>query len=266
MTENQFNDPPPDGSRFTIVDVALGYYGLDDPQSGFITTISAVGAGNKELDSSCGVIPNELDRFNDIFGGGVISGSLCFITTPDDAGALQIYASTGFTGDDVFLDASASPSAVTDMPTIPGVQPGTSSAAGRQSPTAVGASADVGSGWSFTATGPATDITDSVMAENQFNEAPPDGFRFVGIPVKLDYGGDDKSNPFTVTTKAVGDSNVAYSNECGVIPGELDSFTDIFAGGAAEGQICFVVPAPEAASVTVYANTLLEDPVFFATT
>ena len=133
MTENQFNAPPPAGSRFTIVDVALGYYGLDDPQAGLLTTISAVGAGNKELDSNCGVIPNELDRFNDIFGGGVIRGNLCFITTPADGGVLQIYASTGFTGDDVFLDASATPSALADMPTLPGVQSGTSSAPARQS-------------------------------------------------------------------------------------------------------------------------------------
>ena len=69
----------------------------------------------------------------------------------------------------------------------------------------------------------------------------------------------------TVTANAVGDSNVAYGKLCGVIPGELDSFTDVFAGGAAEGQICFVVPSAELASVTVYAGALLEDAVFFAT-
>lgn len=264
LAENQFNDPPPEGSRFSIVEVALGYYGFDDPQFGLFTTVAAVGAGNTELPNSCGVTPNELEQFIDTFAGGVIRGNLCFVSTPADSGALQLYASTGFSGGDVFLDASASPTEPVVMPTLRGVQPGSSSEQVRNQPIPLATPSDVGEGWSVAATGPAVDITDPVMAENQFNEPPPEGFRFVGIPLRMEYGGEGSSNAFTVTTKAVGSSNVQYSTDCGVIPGELDSFTDVFAGGALEGQVCFVVPADDLGSEVLYAGAFLEEAVYFA--
>lgn len=265
MAENQFNDPPAEGTRFTIVEVALGFYGFEDPQSGFSLQLSAVGSSNTELDSSCGVTPNELNQYEDMFGGSVTRGNLCFVTTPADTGVVQLYATVGFTGPDVFLDASSTPTALADMPALPGIQPGTASADQRTSPTPVGTGADVGDGWSLTVTGPAADITDAVLAENQFNDPPPEGFRFVGVPVRLDYGGEGSSSPFTVTIKAVGNSNLQYSTQCGVTPGELDSFGDVFTGGGIEGQECFVVPAADLGSVVLYAGTLLEDYVFFAT-
>ena len=263
--ENQFNDPPPAGSRFTIVEVALGYYGFDDPQSGFLVSVQAVGSGSTQLEANCGVIPNDLDQFSDMFGGGVIRGNLCFVTTPADTGLIQVYASTGFTGDEVFLDASVTPATVADMPTLPGIQAGTTSEEERTSPTPIGTGVDVGEGWSLAVTGPASDITDSVLSENQFNEPPPEGFRFVGVPVRMEYSGDSSSNAFAITVSAVGNTNLQYAEECGVIPGELDAFGDVFAGGVVEGQVCFVVPAEDLGSMTVYAGAFLEDYAFFAT-
>jgi hypothetical protein len=56
-----------------------------------------------------------------------------------------------------------------------------------------------------------------------------------------------------------------YAEECGVVPGELDAFTDVFAGGVVEGQVCFVVPAEDLGSTTVYAGAFLEDYEFSAT-
>jgi hypothetical protein len=265
LAENQFNDPPPAGSRFTVVEVALGNYGFDDPQSGFMTSIQAVASENTELDTDCGVTPNDLNLFNDIFSGGTIRGNLCFVTTPADTGTIQLYASTGFTGDSVFLDASATPTELAEMPPLVGVQPGTAAEEGRTNPTPIGTSADVGEGWSLALAGPATDITDAVLAENQFNEPPPEGSRFVGLPVRMAYSGDGTSNAFTVTISSVGNTNLQYSKECGVTPGELDTFADIFAGGVAEGQVCFVVPVEDLGTMTVYAGALFDDVVFFAT-
>ncbi|MEY2522351.1 MAG: hypothetical protein QOJ66_916, partial [Ilumatobacteraceae bacterium] len=67
--ENGFNESPPEGSTLTLVTVALGYFGVDDPKSAFDTTISAVGASNVELTGECGVVPHELDSFGEIFAG-----------------------------------------------------------------------------------------------------------------------------------------------------------------------------------------------------
>ena len=73
---NEFNDPPPAGSTFMLVNVALGYFGKDDPHPAFEPTISAVGGDSVELDSDCGTIPTALDQFADLFAGGVITGNL----------------------------------------------------------------------------------------------------------------------------------------------------------------------------------------------
>ena len=74
MEANQFNDPPPSGARFSLVTVALGYFGFDDPNSGFDLTIAGVGASARQLDTDCGVTPSPLPVFEDMFSGGVVIG------------------------------------------------------------------------------------------------------------------------------------------------------------------------------------------------
>ena len=263
--ENEFNEPPPAGSTFTLVKVALGYYGLNDPISAFQPTISAVGASNLELESFCGTLPNELDLFVDVFSGGVVVGNLCFVTTTPDATSLQLYAvGDYFESDEVFLRANGTATGVDPMATLTGPQAGAVSTPARLSPTTLSTAVDVGAGWSMTVTGAARDITDLVMAENQFNEPAPAGFRFIGVDVTYAYSGTEPSAAYQVTTKAVGDGNVELQAGCGVISGEIDIFTDVFAGGTVAGTICFVVPSANP-SMVVYASADFDtSPVMFA--
>ncbi len=265
--ENQFNEPPPPGSTFTIVTVALGYFGREDPKVGFETTISAVGGGNLELESGCGVVPSELDTFVDLFSGAVAIGNLCFVTTPDTASTIQLYASGGFFGgEDVFLAASAAPVAAVPMSSLAGPQDGARATPDRRSPIAIGTATDVGEGWTFTVTGPVRDITDAVLAENQFNEPPPDGFRFAAVDVSYTYNGAEASQVFVVTMNAVGMSNRQLSKECGVTPGASDNFADIFPGGSVSDVLCFVVPADELPTLVLYGTAELGgDASYFAT-
>ena len=263
--ENEFNEPPPAGSTFTLVKVALGYYGLNDPSSAFQPTISAVGASNLELESFCGTLPNELDLFVDVFSGGVVVGNLCFVTTTPDATSLQLYAvGDYFESDEVFLRANGTATGVDPMATLTGPQAGAVSTPARLSPTTLSTAVDVGAGWSMTVTGAARDITDLVMAENQFNEPAPAGFRFIGVDVTYAYSGTEPSSAYQVTTKAVGEGNVELQAGCGVISGEIDIFTDVFAGGTVAGTICFVVPSANP-SMIVYASADFDtSPVMFA--
>ncbi|HEX3090669.1 MAG TPA: hypothetical protein VHQ23_18590, partial [Ilumatobacteraceae bacterium] len=263
--ENQFNDPPPAGSTFTLVTVALGYFGLEDPKTTFETTISAVGASNVELVGSCGVVPQELSNFGDVFSGGVVQGNICFVTTPEDAASLQVYGTSGFFGGDpVFIDASKPPTAAVPMTPVAGPQAGAASTPDRLAPTAIGTAGDIGEGWQLTVTGPAADITDAVHAENQFNDPPPDGSRFIGVPVTYTYGGTGSASPFSVTADAVGDGNVSLSKDCGVTPGEFDSSADVFTGGSVSGTLCFVAPA-DSPSFVIYATAGFSgDSVMFA--
>jgi len=263
--ENEFNEPPPPGSTFSMITVALGYFGLEDPTSVFETTISAVGASNVELPSGCGVLPQPLDMFGDVFAGGVVVGNVCFVTTPADAPVLQLYASGDFFGEvQVFLDASTSPAPAVPMASLAGPQPGAASTPSRTAPTAVGTAADVGEGWQVAVVAPARDITDAVMAENTFNTPPPDGYRFIGVDVAYAYSGSGSGSPFNVTTKAVGSSNIELSSQCGVIPNEIDISSDVFSGGNVTGTVCFVVPAATP-DLVLYSTASFDTRVMFAT-
>ncbi len=263
--ENDFNDPPPAGSNFTLVKVALGYFGVDDPTSAFQPTISAVGASSLELESGCGVLPNELDSFVDVFSGGVVVGNICYVTTTPDATALQLYAvGDFFDSDEVFLQANGSADGLVPMAPLTGPQAGAASTPKRQAPTALSTAVDLGEGWTMSVTGVARDITDLVMSENQFNDPPPDGFRFVGVDVAYSYSGSGSAAAYQVTTKAVGDGNVELGSNCGVFPGEVDRYSDVFAGGSVAGTICFVVPSA-GPNIVVYAEAEYgSPPIMFA--
>ena len=250
---SEFNEPPPAGSTFTLVKVALGYFGVEDPQSGFQPTITGVGASSSELDTSCGTVPDEVDLFTDVFAGGVLVGNLCFVTTPDDVAALQVYGLGDFFAEEgVFLDAASAPSAATTLATMEGPQPGAASTAGRLAPTPLATPVDLGEGWTMTVTGPARDITDATMAYNDFNEPPPDGYRFIGLDVVYAFDGAGSSAAYSVTTKAVGDANIELAQDCGDFPDAADTFIDLFAGGSTTGTICFVVPV-DAPQFVLYA-------------
>jgi hypothetical protein len=139
------------------------------------------------------------------------------------------------------------------MASLSGPQPGASSTPGRLSPTPIGVAGDIGEGWSLTVNAPATDITDAVLADNEFNAPPPDGFRFVGVNVTYAYSGEGSASGFSVSANAVGDDNLSLSNQCGITPDAIDLTADLFSGGTVSGGLCFVVPA-DSPNLVLYAT------------
>jgi hypothetical protein len=92
--ENQFNDPPPAGSHYALVNVELTYNGVQGKDSSYWFGQAAV-LGTKnvphtESDVSC-VAPNELERSKEVFKGGTISGNMC-IALPEDEQGFVLYA------------------------------------------------------------------------------------------------------------------------------------------------------------------------------
>ena len=238
----EFNEAPPAGSTYTTVKVALGYFGKEDPMSAFMPTLNAVGSANIELDDDCGLTPDGLDIFTEMFAGGVVVGNLCYVTTPADIAGLQLAAEGDFFQEQPVLLAAANPAAATPIAAMKGPQPGAASTEARQALTPIGTALDVGEGWSVTVNSAAVDITDAVVAESTFNKLPPTGYRYFGVDVTYAYSGAGSDTGFTVTTSAVADGNVRLSIDCGSIPNPLDEFADVFAGGEVTGQLCFVIP------------------------
>ncbi len=105
LTEGDSNDPPPSGYVYTLVDLELAYDGDEQSDSGFSVDLDVVGDSNVSGDRNCDVfdIPDELDRFADVFKGGAVSGNKCFLVAESDLDSLVMFASADFFGDSGFV-------------------------------------------------------------------------------------------------------------------------------------------------------------------
>lgn len=112
------------------------------------------------------------------------------------------------------------------------------------------------------------DITEAVAEENQFNDPPEEGSRFMGAPIRVTYAsGPVPASLFELTFKAVGPSGVVlatFDPSCGVIPDELDTFAELFEGGAVEGNVCWSVPSGDIGQLTMIVEVFLDDVTVYA--
>jgi hypothetical protein len=126
----------------------------------------------------------------------------------------------------------------------------------RTHPIPIGQSATVGE-WTMQVTGVTPNATKAILAQNQFNDPPPDGKQFYLISISLTYNGSDTGNAYDITWKAVDANNVSYTTydpSCGVISQEFNLGADVFPGGTIRGNICFVVDSAAAKTLVLYAQ------------
>jgi hypothetical protein len=137
-----------------------------------------------------------------------------------------------------------------------------SSAAGdergtRDAPVAAGETVRVGE-WDVTVLSAIPDATEAVLAENEFNDPPAEGRQFLMVEVSATYEGAESEEVFTgLTMTTVGDSAVAYTSfedTCGVVPGELDTFSEVFPGGTQVGNLCWHVLTEDAESLVLIVD------------
>lgn len=96
LNENQFNEPPPDGFHFVGVDVTYTYNGSGGASPAQMS-VASVGSNNVQHTGYCGLAPNEVDLFTDLFAGGSASGTLCLVV-PDNSGDIALFATSDFSG------------------------------------------------------------------------------------------------------------------------------------------------------------------------
>lgn len=113
-----------------------------------------------------------------------------------------------------------------------------------------------GSVWTTTV-GPPRDITDQVLADNQFNNPPPDGVRYVGFDVELtlvDAAKEPLAPGFNFTWELLGGSTAAAydfrtieteSFGCGLFDESFDGFSEVFETGTLSGTVCVPLPAED---------------------
>ncbi len=82
-----------------------GKYGADSA-SAFEVGTRAVGADNRELTGDCGIVPGAVDESSDLFAGGKVTGTICFVA-PTGSPGFVLYSNGGLTNDTVkFLAVS----------------------------------------------------------------------------------------------------------------------------------------------------------------
>lgn len=110
----------------------------------------------------------------------------------------------------------------------------------------------------------------SIQAENQFNTAPPEGWRFMIVSTTMSYieGSGASSPDWVASVTATGSANRIYEEYgqlpsgqtgCGVIPNDLANATELMPGGTVSGNVCIPVPDAEVVDGSV---RLLVEPTF----
>lgn len=92
LAENQFNEPPEPGRKYSIVRVRMTNVGADDPDNhdaGF--SLRLVGSENLTYTTFtdwCGVIPDDIDfdQPSEVFRDGTVEGNLCYQVGSSESG------------------------------------------------------------------------------------------------------------------------------------------------------------------------------------
>jgi hypothetical protein len=91
LDENQFNDPPDPGYRFSMIRIRVKNVSADDPDDPdpdyALRLLGSENVGYTTFDNSCGVIPDDFTFMsNDVFRGGEQTGNICFQTKIGESG------------------------------------------------------------------------------------------------------------------------------------------------------------------------------------
>jgi hypothetical protein len=102
MEENQFNEPPQPGYQFYIVEISATYVGDQSEALALGPSMSAVGgrAVAYGYNATCGVIPNAVDDFTELFPGGTVQGNLCWEVAATDIDSMVLIVDPIFSFDE----------------------------------------------------------------------------------------------------------------------------------------------------------------------
>lgn len=109
--------------------------------------------------------------------------------------------------------------------------------------------------------------TDAVMAENQFNEAPADGYEYILVNVTAKNLDSEAQIAAMVQVAYVTADGVTIdgTDSLAVAPEAFDSMTELYTDASVTGNIVLAVPSATAAEGTIVVTPgLLADDVFYA--
>ncbi len=249
-----------EGEQISLVAYDIAYNGDEEPVSISNASLQLIGSDGVGISTSgCGNMENQsYFGSTEVFSGGMQSVVACFAAPPASFPTEPIISfSAGFSDRSVFVNAASPAASSTSVTGSTGPSPDGDLTDARTAPAALGTALDIGDGWTLTVNGANLDADADVVAASEFNDPAPDGQTYVLVDVTIGYEGEESSGSlFSVDFNLIGDSNVSANDQCGVstIPNQLDSFADVFPGGAVTGQLCFLATSSDTASLVAYAT------------
>ena len=98
------------------------------------------------------------------------------------------------------------------------------------------------------------DAWEAIHAENPYNYPPEPGTQFYMVLMRIKQVGPDSATFLGNSIYSVGDGGVAYDDGCGIMPDELDVFTELFTGGQLEGNVCWQVATEDVDSLMMFID------------
>lgn len=101
---NSFNEPPPTGTVYVMINATLAYDGPED-KAYPLFLFSGVTSSNREIRQSDAIVvaPDDLLIAGEVFSGGEVSGNAVLAVPTDELSSLVVYTSAGFSLDDVYF-------------------------------------------------------------------------------------------------------------------------------------------------------------------
>ena len=266
------NKPPVESRQFYLVELAVTYQGGESESLLRNLGLSAVGESAVAYDLYrsyditdiyCGLVPEELDRFVEVFPGGSLRGNQCWQVRAEDVDSLVLIVDS-LSGLDEERAYMALPpvGVVFEPPPTPLLAIEDGDVGTRGNPTPAGETVAVGD-WDVTVLSATPDATDAVLAESQSNDPPAEGHQFYMAEVAVSYRGIYADLWAGVRFKLVGDSSIAYySGGCGETPDEFEHFVVVSTGESQRGHLCWEVRSEDVDSLVLIADGSLSNFAF----
>jgi len=100
--------------------------------------------------------------------------------------------------------------------------------------------------WEFTIADVDPDSEEAVLAANQFNDPPPEGYQYVTFTVDATYVGDETGSPWTdFRWLLVGSDGNSFRDGCGPIDNALRDQGETYPDGSVSGDVCIEASADQ---------------------
>jgi hypothetical protein len=103
MAANQFNDPPPEGQQYALVNITATYHGEDSSYAWVSVKYVAIDGTTSDSGDSFAVAPDDFDSLQEVYTGASITGNIDLLVPVEapEQGVLSV--TPDVLGDKVFV-------------------------------------------------------------------------------------------------------------------------------------------------------------------